>query len=37
MGSLLKWLIGTIVVVLLLLVAAVVILPMVIDPNDYKP
>ncbi|MCP5305679.1 MAG: AsmA family protein [Chromatiaceae bacterium] len=37
MGSLLKWLIGTIVVVLLLLVAAAVILPMVIDPNDYKP
>ena len=37
MASLLKWLIGLIIVVVLLIVAAVVVLPMVVDPNDYKP
>lgn len=37
MGSLIKWLFGLLFVIVLLLVAAVVILPMVIDPNDYKP
>jgi AsmA protein len=37
MASLLKWLIGLIVVFVLLLLAAVVVLPMVVDPNDYKP
>ena len=36
MASLLKWLFGLIILVLVLVVAAVVILPMVIDPNDYK-
>ena len=37
MGTLLKWLFGLIIVLVLLIVAAVVVLPMVIDPNDYKP
>ena len=37
MASLFKWLIGLVLVLVLLLVAAVVILPMVVDPNDYKP
>lgn len=37
MGSLFKWLIGLIVFLVLLIAAAVVVLPMVIDPNDYKP
>ncbi|MDJ0741433.1 MAG: AsmA family protein [Gammaproteobacteria bacterium] len=37
MASLIKWLLGLVLVVVLLAVAAVVILPMVIDPNDYKP
>lgn len=37
MGSLLKWLFGLILVLVLLVVAAIVVLPMVIDPNDYKP
>ena len=36
MASLLKWSFGLIILVLVLVVAAVVILPMVIDPNDYK-
>jgi len=37
MASLFKWLIGLIIVLVLLIAAAVVVLPMVIDPNDYKP
>ncbi|MCP5298872.1 MAG: AsmA family protein [Chromatiaceae bacterium] len=37
MGSLIKWLFGLILLVVVVIVAAVVILPMVIDPNDYKP
>ena len=37
MGSLLKWLFGLILLLVVLVVAAVVVLPMVIDPNDYKP
>ena len=37
MGTLLKWLFGLIIVLALLIVAAVVVLPMVVDPNDYKP
>jgi AsmA protein len=37
MGTLLKWLFGLIIVMVLLIVAAVVVLPMVVDPNDYKP
>jgi len=37
MASLLKWLFGLIVLLVLLVVAAVVVLPMVVDPNDYKP
>jgi AsmA protein len=37
MGTLLKWLLGLLLGVIVLVAAAVVILPMVIDPNDYKP
>jgi AsmA protein len=37
MASLFKWLFGLVVVLVLLVVAAAVILPMVVDPNDYKP
>jgi len=37
MASLFKWLIGLVLALVLLLVAAVVIVPMVVDPNDYKP
>ena len=37
MGSVIKWLFGLILVLVLLLVAAVIVLPMVVDPNDYKP
>ncbi len=37
MASLLKWLFGLIIVLVLLVVAAAVVLPLVIDPNDYKP
>ena len=37
MASLFKWLFGLIIFLVLLVVAAVVILPMVVDPNDYKP
>jgi AsmA protein len=37
MGKLLKWLFGLLLVVVLLLVAAVLVVPMVVDPNDYKP
>ncbi len=37
MASLFKWLFGLIILLVLLVVAAVVILPMVVDPNDYKP
>jgi len=37
MGSLFKWVFGLILLLLLLVVAAVVVLPMVVDPNDYKP
>ncbi len=36
MGKLIKWLIGLIGAVALLVVIAVIVLPMVIDPNDYK-
>ena len=37
MASLFKWLFGLIIFLVLLIVAAVVVLPMVVDPNDYKP
>ncbi len=37
MGRLIKWLFGIVFILVLLAVAAVVILPMVVDPNDYKP
>jgi AsmA protein len=37
MGSLIKWGVGLIVGLVVLIAAAAVILPMVIDPNDYKP
>ncbi len=37
MASLFKWLFGLIIFLVLLVVAAAVILPMVVDPNDYKP
>ena len=37
MASLFKWLFGLMILLVLLAVAAVVILPMVVDPNDYKP
>ena len=37
MASLFKWLFGLIILMVLLVVAAVVVLPMVVDPNDYKP
>ncbi|MCW9078555.1 MAG: AsmA family protein [Gammaproteobacteria bacterium] len=37
MASLFKWLFGLIIFLVLLLAAAAVILPMVVDPNDYKP
>ena len=37
MGTLIKWLFGIVFILVLLVVAAVVILPMVVDPNDYKP
>jgi AsmA protein len=37
MGAVLKWLIGLILFLVLLVAAAVVVLPMVVDPNDYKP
>jgi len=36
MGKLIKWVIGILAALLLLIVAAVIVLPMVIDPNDYK-
>ena len=36
MGTLLKWLLSLILILIVLVVAAIVILPMVIDPNDYK-
>jgi AsmA protein len=37
MGTFLKWLFGSLFALVVLLVAAVIILPMVVDPNDYKP
>jgi AsmA protein len=37
MGTLIKWLLGLVLFVVVLLAAAVVIVPMVVDPNDYKP
>jgi AsmA protein len=37
MGTVIKWLFGLIFVLILLVVAAVIVLPMVVDPNDYKP
>ena len=37
MGALFKWLAGLLLVLVLLIGAAVVVLPMVVDPNDYKP
>lgn len=36
MNKLIKWLLGLVGALVLLVVAAVIILPMVIDPNDYK-
>lgn len=37
MGKVLKWLFGLLLVLVVLIIAAVIVLPMVIDPNDYKP
>ncbi|MCB1773445.1 MAG: AsmA family protein [Gammaproteobacteria bacterium] len=37
MGKLLKWLVGLVLSTVVLIAAAVVVLPMVVDPNDYKP
>jgi AsmA protein len=37
MGALFKWLVGLLLVLVLLIGAAMVVLPMVVDPNDYKP
>lgn len=36
MGKLIKWLLGLVLLLVLVVGAAIVILPMVIDPNDYK-
>jgi len=36
MGKFIKWVFGILAALLLLIVAAVIVLPMVIDPNDYK-
>jgi AsmA protein len=36
MSKLIKWILGIIAALVLLIVAAVVVLPLVIDPNDYK-
>lgn len=36
MGKVIKWLFGILFILILLVAAAAVILPMVIDPNDYK-
>lgn len=36
MGKVIKWLAGILLVLVLLVVAAVIVLPLVIDPNDYK-
>lgn len=36
MGKLIKWLLGLVFVLVVLVVSAVIILPVVIDPNDYK-
>ena len=37
MGALLKWVFGLLLVLVVVIVAAIVVLPMVVDPNDYKP
>lgn len=37
MGTLLKWVFGLLLGLIVLIVAAVIVLPMVVDPNDYKP
>lgn len=37
MGTVIKWLLGLVLVLVVLVIAAVIVLPMVIDPNDYKP
>lgn len=36
MGKLIKWLFGLVLFLAVLIVAAIVVLPMVVDPNDYK-
>jgi len=36
MGKLIKWLLGLVAVIVVLIVAAVILLPMIVDPNDYK-
>ena len=36
MSKLIKWVLGIVVALALLMVAAVIVLPLVIDPNDYK-
>jgi AsmA protein len=36
MGKLIKWLLGLTLIIVILLVGAVIVLPMIIDPNDYK-
>jgi len=36
MGKLIKWLLGLVALVVVLIVAAVIVLPMFVDPNDYK-
>lgn len=36
MGKLIKWLFGLVLLLVVLIVAAIIVLPMVVDPNDYK-
>jgi len=37
MGTLFKWLFGLLITLIILVVGAAIVLPMVIDPNEYKP
>lgn len=36
MGKLIKWLLGLLILLVVLVVAAIIVVPMVVDPNDYK-
>ena len=36
MGKLIKWLFGLLILLVILVVAAIIVVPMVVDPNDYK-